>query len=329
MNPLTFRRRDCFASPALAWLTAGLPSRAAAQSFPNKPIKLLLPYGAGGIGDLTARIIAHSVGENMGQQIIIDNRASAGGVQAFTGGLQAPADGYTLVMGGNGTAISQSLFKSLPYNILNDFTQVSAMARFSLVLLVNPDSKFHSVSELVAYAKVNPGKLNFGVTSIGSTQHLSAELFKSVAKVDAQTVPFKVSSALYNGLRSGDVDVAFEFAPPVLSSIKSGAVRALAIAAERRSLNLPEVPTVTEGGLRGYEVTSWNAVSVKADTPRAIVERLNKEFVAAIKSSEVVQKLRDMHSEPYPLTPEETRELMVTEISRWRAVIQNANISRS
>ncbi len=318
----------CLAALALA-AAAGAPLSVHAQDFPTKPIRLLLPYGAGGIGDLTARVIAQKMGETMGQQVVIDNRPGAGGVQAFQGGLQAPADGYTVVMGGNGTAISQSLFKSLPYNILTDFTQVSAMARFSLVLLVNPDSKFKSVADLVAYGKANPGKLNFGTSSIGSTQHLAAELFKSVAGVNAQVVPFKVTAGLYTSLRSGDVDVAFEFIPPVLSSIKGGTVRALAVASDRRSPSLPDVQTTAEGGLRGYEVNSWNAVSVKAGTPRAVVDRLNKEFVAAINSPEVAHKLREMNSEPYPLTPEKTRELMISEIARWKSVIESANIPRN
>ena len=329
MNTLPRHRRDVLATLVLTGLCAGLPAPAAAQQFPIKPIRLLLPYGAGGIGDLTARVIAQKMSETMGQQIIIDNRASAGGVQAFLGGLQAPADGYTLVMGGSGTAISQSMFKALSYNILTDFTQVAAMTRFSLVVLVRPESPFRSVADLIAWGKAHPGKLNFGTTSIGSTQHLSAELFKSVAGVDAQVVPFKVSSALYTALRAGDVDVAFEFIPPVLSSIKAGAVRALAIAADKRNATLPDVPTTAEGGLRGYEVSSWNAVSARTGTPRAIVERLNKEFVAAANSPDVAHKLREMNSEPYALNVDQSRELMVSEIARWRSVIEAAHISRN
>jgi tripartite-type tricarboxylate transporter receptor subunit TctC len=313
----------------LAACAAGFSLQAPAQDFPNRPIRMLLPYGAGGIGDLTARVIAQKMGDSMGQAIVIDNRPGAGGIQAFQAALQAPADGYTLVMGGNGTAISQSMFKKLPYDILKDFTQVSAMARFSLVLLVKPDSGIRSVADLVAQAKAHPGKLNFGTTSVGSTQHLSAELFKSVAGVDAQVVPFKVSAELYTALRSGNIDVAFEFVPPVLSSIKSGAVRALAIAADKRHPSLSDVPTTAEGGLKGYEVTSWNAVSVKTGAPKAIVDRLNKEFVAAINSPEVSQKLREMNSEPYALTPEQTRQLMTSEIARWKAVIVRADIERN
>ncbi len=327
MTPSDFRphRRHALVLAAALAAMAVVPAQAE-DPFPGKTIRMYLPYGAGGIGDTTGRVIAQKMSENLRQQIIIDNRPSAGGIQAFQAALQAPADGYTLVMGGNGTAISQSMFRHLPYDILTDFTQVAAMSKFSLAVLVKPQSKFRSLAELVAFAKANPGKLNFGTTSIGSTQHLSAELFKSVAGIEAQVVPFKTSAELYSGLRGADIDVAFEFLPPVLSSIKAGSLRALAIASDRRNANLPDVPTAAEGGVKGFEVNSWNAVSVKAGTPPAIVARLNLEFNKAIASPEVAQKLRDMNSEAWTLTPAQTRQLMASEIARWKAVIVRARI---
>jgi tripartite-type tricarboxylate transporter receptor subunit TctC len=297
-----------------------------AQIYPSKPIKMYLPYGPGGIGDLTARVITQKMSENMGQQIIIDNKPSAGGAQAFLSGLQSPADGYTLVMGGNGSAISQSLFKNLPYNILTDFNQVSTMAKFSLVLLVSPDSKYKTVADVIAAGKAKPKSLNFGSVSVGSTQFLAAELFKQMAGIEAQTIPYKVSAGLFTAIRSGEIDVGFEFIPPVLTSIKAGSVKALAIAADKRHPGLQDVPTVDESGLRGYEVTSWNAVSAKTGTPQEIVERLNKEFTSAINSPEVSQSLRKMNSEPFPMSQKETRELMISEIARWKTVIEKANI---
>jgi tripartite-type tricarboxylate transporter receptor subunit TctC len=330
VRPSTFRPRRRLLLALLPLFTAGAAAPARAQTpFPAKPLRMVLPYGAGGIGDATARVIAQQMAQNMGQQIVIDNRPGAGGVQAFTAALQAPADGYTLVMGGNGTAISQSMFKSLPYDILKDFVQVSAMSKFSLLVAVKPDAKFGSLADLVAFGKAHPGKLNFGSTSVGSTQHLSAELFKSSTGVDAQVVPFKTSAELYTALRGGDIDVAFEFLPPLLSSIRAGSVRALAVASDQRNASLPEVPTAAEGGVRGFEVNSWNAVSVKAGTPPAIVARLSREFAAAIASPVVGRKLRDMNSEPWPLTPEQTRQLMATEIARWKGVIERARINRN
>ncbi len=304
--------------------TCLVPSMAA--EYPDRQIRLLLPYGPGGVGDQTARIVTQKVSEILGQQIVIENFPSAGGVQSFLNGMQAPADGYTIVMGGNGTAISQSLVKNLPYSIVNDFMQVAALSKFNLLLIVKPDSPYRTLGDLVAYAKANPGKLNLGTTNIGSTQHLSAELFKSVVGIQAQVVPYKTSSALLAGVRSGDIDMLFDFAPPVLSSIKSGAIRALAIAADTRNPSLPDVQTTAEGGVPGYVVTSWNGISIKAGTPPAIIERLNKAFSAAITSPEVTEKLRAMNSEPYPLTVAQTRALMIADIAKWKAVIERAHI---
>lgn len=305
--------------------TFALPA-SAQQPYPDRPIRMYLPYGAGGIGDLTARLVTQKVSEILGQQIIIENKPSAGGVQSFQAGLQAPADGYTLVQGGNGTAITQTLVKNLPYSVVNDFTQVATLSRFNLILTVKPDSPFHNLTELIAYAKAHPGKLSLGTTNVGSTQHLGAELFKSVAGIRALTIPYKTSAALLVGVRSGDIDVGFDFVPPVLSSIKSGAVRALAISADHRNDNLPDVPTAAESGLKGYVVASWNGVSIRQGTPRAIIDKLNQAFVAAVKSPEVSEKLREMNSEPYALSVDEARALMIADIAKWKAVIQEANI---
>jgi len=299
---------------------------AAQQNYPDRPIRMYLPYGAGGIGDLTARIVTKKVSEILGQQIVIENKPSAGGVQSFQAGLQAPADGYTLVQGGNGTAITQTLVKDLPYSIVDDFTQVATLSKFNLILTVKPDSRFHNLTELIAYAKANPGKLSLGTTNVGSTQHLGAELFKSVAGIKAETIPYKTSAALLTGVRSGDIDVGFDFVPPMLSSIKSGAVRALAISADSRNANLPDVPTTAESGLDGYVVASWNGVSIRQGTPRAIIDKLNQAFVAAVNSEEVSQKLREMNSEPYAVSVDEARALMLADIAKWKTVIQRANI---
>ncbi len=324
MKPRALVVRRWFAAAALAAICGA----AAAQAYPAKPIRFLLPFAPGGIGDLTARLVAQKMSENIGQQVLVDNRPGAGMIISATAAMQAPADGYTMVLAGNGTAISMTLFKSLPYNILTDFMQVSTLAAFDLVLLASPDSKFGSLAEVIAFARRNPGKLNLGTVSIGSTQNLGAELFKSVAGVDAQIVPFKGTPALIVALRSNNIDIAFEFLPPLLSQIRSNAVRALAIAAPKRYSGLPEVPTTAESGLSDYQVSSWNAVSVRAGTPRPIIEHLNKEIVAAVNSPEVKQKLHDMGAEARPGTPEQTRELMRSEIARWKTVIERASIPR-
>jgi len=313
-----------FAAVALA-MTCGA---AAAQEYPSRPIRFLVPFAPGGIGDLTARIVSQKMGENMGQQIVVDNRPGAGMIFSATAAMQSAADGYTMILAGNGTAISATLFKSLPYNILTDFTQVSTLATFDLVIVASSGSKLASLGELIAVARKSPGKLNLGSINVGSTQNLSAELFKSVAGIQAQVVPFNGTPALVTALRSDNIDVAFEFAPPAIPHVKAGALRALAVAAPKRHSDLPDVPTTKEAGLDGFEVSSWNAVSVRAQTPRALVQRLNKEIVAALASPDVKQKLNAIGAEPYPSTPEQTRERMAREIKRWGAVIERANIPR-
>ncbi len=314
----------CLAAAVLA-LACGA---AAAQAYPAKPIRFLLPFAPGGIGDITARIVAQKMSDNIGQQVVVDNRPGAGMIISANAALQAPADGYTMLLAGNGTAISTSLFKSLPYDILRDFTQVATLASFDLVLLVNADSKFTSLADMLAFARSNPGKLNFGTVNPGSTQFLSAELFKSLAGISAQTVPFKATPALIIALRSHSVDVAFDFMPAVLPQLKSNSVRALGVAAARRYSKLPDTPTIVEGGVADYLVSSWNAVSVRAETPRPIVERLNKEIVAAVNSPEVRQKLQELGADSRPSTVEQARELMISEIARWKAVIERAGIER-
>jgi tripartite-type tricarboxylate transporter receptor subunit TctC len=301
---------------------------AAAQTYPAKPIRFLLPFAPGGIGDITARVVAQKMSDNIGQQVVVDNRPGAGMIISANAALQAPADGYTMLLAGNGTAVTTSLFKSLPYDILSDFVQVSTLATFDLVLLVNSDSRFASLADMVAFARSNPGKLNFGTISPGSTQHLSAELFKSVTGISAQTVPFKATPALVIALRSHSVDVAFDFLPAVLSQLRSNSVKALGVASAARFTGLPDLPTIAEGGVGNYLVSSWNAVSVRADTPRPIVDRLNKEIVAAVNSPEVRQKLQELGANARASTVEQTRELMISEIARWKAVIERAKIER-
>jgi len=317
---------------ALRWLAAAalavVCGAAAAQAYPAKPIRFLLPFAPGGIGDITARIVAQKMSDNIGQQVVVDNRPGAGMIISASAALQAPADGYTMLLAGNGTAITTSLFKSLPYDILRDFTQVATLASFDLVLLVNADSKFTSLADMLAFARSNPGKLNFGTINPGSTQFLSAELFKSVAGINAQTVPFKATPALVIALRSHSVDVAFDFMPAVLSQLQSNAIRALGVASTRRYAKLPNTPTIAEGGVANYIVSSWNAVSVRAETPRVVVDRLNKEIVAAVNSPEVRQKLLELGAESRPSTVEQARELMISEIARWKGVIERAGIER-
>lgn len=298
------------------------------QGYPSKPIRFLVPFAPGGVGDLTARVVAQKMSDNIGQQVLIDNRPSAGMIVTAEAALKADPDGYTIVLTGNGTAVSASLFKSLPYDVLTDFTQVSTLAIFDLVLLANAGSQFQSVADVLAYARANPGKLNIGHVSIGSTQSLAAELFKARAAIDSVSVPYKATPAVINALRANDVQIAVEFVGPAMGQIRNRTVKPLAVMTNRRFAGLPDVPSLTESGLPGFQASSWNGVSVRATTPGAIVERLNREIVAAVNAPEVKQKLRDLGVEARASTPEQMRELMAAEIVKWRKVIEDAKIPR-
>ena len=316
-------RIACFMLAALACGGA-----AAAQPYPDRPIRLVLGVGTGGVGDITMRLTAQHMSRNMGQQIVADNRPSAGGVQAAMAVKNANPDGYTLLQTGNAAALSASLFKKLPYDVLRDFIQVSTVGYFQMALIATPESGFTSLPDLLAFAKRNPGKLNIGTISVGSTQFLAAELFKSMAGIEAQIIPFKSNTLLITALRGNELRVAFELLGPALSHIKSNTLRAIAVGSDKRFASLPEVPTIAESGVPGYNVYSWTGISVPARTPRPIVERLSREVAAAVSVPEVRQTLLEIGIEARASTPDETRKLMVSEIAKWRAVIERAGIER-
>jgi len=301
---------------------------ASAQNYPARPIKIIVPFGAGGVADITARVLAQKMSETIGQQVLVENRPSAGGIIASEAVAKAEPDGYTLLLISNGNAVSATLFKSLPYDTVNDFAPVSTAGFFDLVVLVNGDSKIGTVRELIAAAKASPAKFNIGTINIGSTQHLSAELFRSMAGVEAQTVPFKGSPAVVTALRANDVQVAFEILAPVMSQIKAGALKPLAVTSNRRFAGLPNVPTVSESGLPGYQSSSWNGIAAPARTPQAIIDRLNREINAAVAAPEVKQRLQDLGVEARASTPQALKDLLVSEIAKWRAVIERAKIEK-
>ena len=220
-----------------------------AQSFPTKPLRIVVPFGAGGVADLTARTVAQKMSEGLGQAVVIDNRPGAGGIVAAEMVAKAEPDGYTLLLMSNANAVSAGLFKTLPFDPVKDFTPVSLMGTFDLAIVTNGESRFQTLPELLSWAKANPGKLNIGSINIGSTQHLTAELFKSVAGLDAQVVPFNGTPAVMTALRGGQIDVAVEVLSPVLPQIKGGALRALAVTGQKRNVALPKVPTAKESGV--------------------------------------------------------------------------------
>jgi len=311
-----------------AALLAATATAVGAQSYPARPVRLLVPFAAGGVADITARVVSQQMSAAMGQQVLVENRPSAGGIVASEAVAKAEPDGYTLLFLTNGNAVSVSLFKTLPYDTVGDFAPVSTVGFFDLVLVVDSASKIGSVRELLAYSKANPNKLNLGTINPGSTQNLAAELFKSMSGIDAQVVPFKATPAVITALKSNDVHAAFEILAPVMAQIKGGALKALAVTSDKRFAGLPDVPTVAESGVPGYQASSWNAVAAPAKTPKPVIERLNREVNAAVVLPEVRKRLGELGVDARGGTPEALHDLLVSEIAKWKAVIERAKIEK-
>lgn len=297
-----------------------------AQTYPAKPIQLFVAFAPGGAGDIVARVVAKKLGENLGQPVVIENRPSP--VVAVVTVARAKPDGYTLMMAGSGTALTSGLFKSLPYDLMGDFIHVSTMASFDLSLLTGTQSGFQTVADVLAFARANPGKLNIGTVRIGSTQHLTAELFKSVAGIDAVIIPYKTTADIITALRAKDIHVAMEMLPPVLGQISGKTVKALAMTSGNRFPGMPDVPTLAESGLPGFEAASWNGISVPANTPPAIVSKLAKELDAAIASSEVQRELQAVGMVAQASTPEQMTRRMRNDMVKWKTVIEKAGIPK-
>jgi tripartite-type tricarboxylate transporter receptor subunit TctC len=301
---------------------------ALAQNYPNQPIKILLPYGAGGVADISARVIAQKLSESLRQQVIIDNRPSAGQIVASEAVKNAAPDGYTLLWFNQGHAVSVSLFNALPYDPAKDFLSISTVGFFGMALLVDSKSPYRSVKDLVAAAKANPGKLNVGTTNPGGTQYIAAELFKSMAGVDFQTIPFKTTPLIITSVKTGDLQAMVEILAPTMPHIKSGSLRALAVTFDHRFAELPDVPTLAEAGVPGYEASAWNGVAAPLKTSSAIIDRLNREINAAVVAPEVRQRLLGLGVDPRGSTPQELHDLLVSETAKWKKVVEAAHIPK-
>ena len=296
--------------------------------YPARPIRLIVPFDAGGVADLTARLVAGQMDRLLGQAMIVENRPGAGGVVATETVVRAAPDGYTCLLVSSGTAVSASLFRKLPYDTLADLAEVSTLGYFDIVLLVGANSPFRTLGELLAAARARPGSLNIGSISPGSTQNLSAELFKSMAGIDVQIVPFRSTSAVVSALRANDIQAGFEVLAPIASQVQAKALKALAIASSGRFAGLPDVPTIAEGGVPGYAAASWNGLAVPARTPASVITTLNSAVRAALDTPEVRQRLADLSVQPLGGTPQEARALLERDMAKWRAVIEQAHLEK-
>lgn len=295
----------------------------AQEKYPAHPIRIVVPFGPGGLADISSRATADKLSARLGQQVIIDNRPGAGGIVAAQAALGSPHDGYTVILFSNGTTIATSLLK-LPYNPQTDFLPVSSLALFDLNLLVAKDSPFPNLKALLAEGRKR--QLTFGTINPGSTQHLSGELFKSVAKLDATLVPFKTSGEVQLALQRHDVDVGFESYAALRGGIDGGALRALATTGPMRTPWLPNVPTVKEAGLSGYEVTGWNAFYVARGTPEPVVDTLNAALREVVAAPELHKQLLGMGVIPKTTSPAEMAAIFERDRRKWAEVIQQANI---
>jgi tripartite-type tricarboxylate transporter receptor subunit TctC len=300
----------------------------ATADYPIKPVRVFVPYGPGGVGDLTMRLLADKLGEQVKQQFVIENRPGAGGIASATQVLRAPADGYTLGEIGNGQSISASLFTQLPFDVLKDFTPVSVAASFEMLLAVPGNSPYKSLKDVVDAAKKNPGKLNLGAINPGSTQNLSAHLFQQVTEAQFTVVTYRTTPELVTALLRGDVDLGFDYYAGFAGEIAGGKLRIVATSGEERDPLLKDIPTAKEAGFPQYVVTSWNGVAGPAGLPPEIVQALNLQINRALAAPDLQEKARRLGLDARASTPQQMRDRMAADIAKWRAVIDKAGIPK-
>jgi len=300
-------------------------SVASAQSWPSKPIRWVVPFAPGGTTDILARTISEKLTIALGKPVIVENNPGAGGGVGAVQTAKAAPDGYTIMGGTISThAINASLYKALPYDPVKDFAPITLIARVPNLLVVNPDVPAKNVRELIALMKANPGKYSFASSGNGTSQHLSGELFKSMAGVDMQHIPYKGSPPALQDVVSGQVTMTFDNITTAWPLAKAGKLRALAVTTARRSPIAPDVPTLAEAGLAGYEIGSWQGVFAPAGTPADIVKRLNVEIVKIINMPDVREKLVNLGAEPVGDTPDEFAALVKSEGAKWAAVVKQS-----
>jgi tripartite-type tricarboxylate transporter receptor subunit TctC len=309
-----------------AFMLVGPRQARAEANYPNRPVRIVLPFAAGGVADTTARIIAEKLGEKLGQRFYVENQPGAGGIAAARTVTSAPADGYTLVLLTNGTAISVSLFKKLPFDPLRDFTPVSSLGFFDFIFCTGAASDFRTLADFIAAAKAKPGALNVGTINIGSTQNLSAELFKTAANIDFTIVPYRGTPDVEVSLLQGNIALMIDSYSATRGNIADGKFRALASSGAARSASTPDLATVQESGVANYDVVSWNALFAPARTPPEIVKTLNSALRDILADADLKKRLIALGIEAKASSPEEISARLKSDIDKWRKVIERAKI---
>ena len=296
--------------------------------FPSKPVRIIVPFGPGGVADLTARTVGQALAQAWGQPVVVDNRPGAGGMVAGELVARAEPDGHTLLLMSNATAVSAGLFRTQPFNPRTDFAPVSVLGLFDMAVVVPDHSPHKTLAALLAFGRAHPGQLNLGTIQTGSTQHLAAELFRSQAQWAVQTIPYNGTPAVLNALRGGQIDAAVAILGPLKPHIQAKSLRLLAVMGEHRAADFPGTPAVRElAGLSAFQVSSWNALAAPAKTPKALIDRLNADITRVLNTPEVAGKLAALNVQAKASTPAQLAQLLDNDIRRWTDVIQKAGIA--
>jgi tripartite-type tricarboxylate transporter receptor subunit TctC len=312
---------------AMAWLVGARPA-AAQANYPDHPVRVIVPFAAGGVADITARIVADKLSEKLGQRFYIENMPGAGGIAAARATLAGGKDGYTLTLFSNSTPVSVSLFNELPFDPLKQFTPISTLGYFVCVFLTAANSSYQTLGDALAAARAKPGTVNLGSISVGSTQNLTAQLFRSMSGADFVIVPFRATPDELVGLLRGDLQLGVDFYAAAKASLESGQTRALATSAPQRAPELPNVPTVSEAGVPGFDVTSWNALYAPAGTPQPVIDKLNAVLHEVLADPEVKRRALELGIDAKASTPAEMDARMRADIAKWAKVIADANIPK-
>jgi tripartite-type tricarboxylate transporter receptor subunit TctC len=301
-------------------------SPAVAQDYPSRPVKILVGFGPGGLGDIVTRSVAQKLSAQLGQPFVIENMPGAGGITAAATAARSQPDGHTLLLVSGQNATAPLVFKSLPFNLSTDFRMVSTFTNFDFIIVVDRASPLRSVADVVTAARSAPGRFNFGTISSGSLQNLVSHLFVARAGLKVPTVPFRTTGEAIAALLAGQVQAVIETVPGVVGQVQSGQLRALALSSDQRRALLPDVPTVTESGVAGYEVTSWNGLVVPARTSEGIVMRLNTEVAKALAQPDMAKRFAELGLVPKAGSPQEMQAIYDADVERWRGVIERANL---
>ncbi|MBD2745448.1 tripartite tricarboxylate transporter substrate binding protein [Microvirga sp. BT688] len=324
----TATRRSMLLGLAVAAGLALSGPASAQTDYPTRPVKIIVPFGAGGVADVTIRIVAEKLSEKMGQRFIVENMPGAGGITAARAALSSPPDGQTLKMLTNGTAVSVPLFANLPFDPLSDFVPISTLGTFDFLFVVNAGSEHKSFKDLIQTAKKKPGELNVATIAVGSTQHLTSVLFRGEAGVDLRHVPYRNTPDAIVSLIRNDAHLLIDSQAALKSALEGQQVRALATSGPRRSAAMPDVPTVQEAGISGFDVTSWNALFAPKGTPEPIVQKLNATLKEILATQEIKTRLLELGIEARSETPAELTGRLRSDIEKWRAVIERAGIPK-